>query len=78
MSVVAQRYKILAFMLGRTIQDLDRIQNSTTARFCTFDESKIATAKDAIHDVVAELEARAKGEIASGETEVPATVVKLV
>jgi hypothetical protein len=53
-------------MLGRTIQDLDRIQNSTTARFCSFDESKIDLAKDAIHDVVAELEAKLEREIASG------------
>jgi hypothetical protein len=64
MSVVAQRYKILAHMFSRTIRDLDRIQNTSTAQACSFDHSKIDIAKDAIHDVVAELEAKAKGEIA--------------
>lgn len=64
MSVAAQRYKILAHMFGRTIQDLDRIQNSSTAHACSFDHSKIDIAKDAIHDVIAELEAKAKREIA--------------
>jgi hypothetical protein len=64
MSVAAHRYKILAHMFGRCIQDLDRIQNSSTAHACSFDHSKIDIAKDAIHDVVAELEAKATAEIA--------------
>lgn len=59
MSAAAHRYKILAHMFGRTIRDLEGIQNSSTARACSFDQTRIDIAKDAIHDVVAELEAKA-------------------
>jgi len=60
MTLAAQRYKILANMFNRAIRNLDQIQNSSTARACKFDQSKIDKAKDAIHDVVEELEARAQ------------------
>ena len=60
MTVAAQRYKILAHMFSRAIRNLDQIQSSSTARGCEFDQSKIDRAKDAIHDVVEELEARAE------------------
>ena len=60
MSAAAYRYKILAHMLSRVIRNLDEIQNSSTAQACTFDQSKIDIAKDAIHEVVEELEARTK------------------
>jgi hypothetical protein len=49
-------------MFGRVLQNLDRVQNSTTAYACAFDRSKIDLAKDAIHDVIAELEAPANWE----------------
>jgi len=57
-----QSYKILALMFSRAIRGLDQIQNSSTAQACTFDHNKIDTAKDAIHDVIEELEAKAKTE----------------
>jgi hypothetical protein len=60
MTVAAHRYKILAHMFSRAIRNLDQIQNCSTARACLFDQSKIDQAKDAIHEVVAELEARAE------------------
>jgi hypothetical protein len=60
MTVAAQRYKILANMFSRAIRNLDQIQNFSTAHACEFDQSKIDMAKDAIHDVVEELEARAE------------------
>jgi hypothetical protein len=44
----------------RAIRNLDQIQNSSTAHACIFDQSKIDIAKDAIHEVVEELEARAE------------------
>jgi hypothetical protein len=61
MSVAAQRYKIVAHMFRRAIRNLDQIQNSSTAQACEFDQRKIDLAKDAIHYVVEELEARAEG-----------------
>ena len=60
MSVPAQRYKILVNMFSRAIRNLDQIQNCSTARACEFDQSKIDTAKDAIHEVVEELTAKAE------------------
>jgi hypothetical protein len=60
MSAAAHRYKILAHMFGRAIRNLDQIQNSSAAHACIFDQSKIDIAKDAIHEVVEELEARAE------------------
>ena len=60
MTVVAQRYKILAQMFSRIIRNLDQIPNSSTAHACECDQSKIDIAKDAIHDVVEELQAKAK------------------
>ena len=61
MTVAAQRYKILATnMFKRAILNLDQIQNSSTAHACEFDQSKVDKAKDAIHDVVEELVAKAK------------------
>jgi len=60
MTVAAQRYKILANMFSRAIRNLDQIQNCSTAHACEFDQSKIDIAKDAIHDVVEELQAKAK------------------
>ena len=63
MTVAAQRYKILANMLKRAIRNLDQIQNSSTAHACEFDQSKVDKAKDAIHDVVQELEAKAKSDL---------------
>jgi len=59
MSVAAQRCKILAHMFDRVVQNLDQIQNSTTAYACAFDRSKIDMAKNAIQYVIAELEAQA-------------------
>jgi len=47
-------------MFSRVIRNLDRIQNSSTAQACVFDQSKIDIAKDAIHDVLEELQARAE------------------
>jgi hypothetical protein len=46
-------------MFRRIIRNLDQIQNSSTAQACVFDQSKIDIAKDAIHEVVEELEERA-------------------
>jgi len=50
MSAVANRYKILAHMFSRIIRNLDQIQNSSTARTCTFNQSKIDVAKRVSHD----------------------------
>jgi hypothetical protein len=58
MSTASHRYKILAHMFSRIIRNLDQIQNSSTAQACVFDQSKIDIAKDAIHEIVEELEAR--------------------
>jgi len=63
MTVTAQRYKILANMFKRAIRNLDQILNSSTAHACEFDQSKVDKAKDAIHDVVQELEAKAKSDL---------------
>jgi len=52
-------------MFRRIIRSLDQIQNSSTAQACVFDQSKIDIAKDAIHDVVEELEARARGSVSA-------------
>jgi hypothetical protein len=60
MSTAPHRWKILAHMFRRIIRNLDQIQNSSTARACEFDQSKIDRAKDAIHDLVEELEAKAE------------------
>ena len=60
MSVAAQRCKILAHMFGLVVQNLDQIQNSTTAYACAFDRTKIDMAKNAIQYVIAELEAQAE------------------
>jgi hypothetical protein len=65
MSVAAQRCKILAYMFGRVLKNLDEVQNSSTADACAFDRSKIDIAGDAIHAVIAELEAQANWEGAS-------------
>jgi hypothetical protein len=62
MSSAPHRSKILAHMFRRAIRNLDQIQNSSTAQFCVFDHSKIDIAKDAIHDVVEELERGADHE----------------
>jgi hypothetical protein len=62
MSVAAQRCKILAHMFGRVLQNLDQIQNSSTAYACALNLSKIELAKDAIHYVIAELNAQANWE----------------
>jgi hypothetical protein len=64
MSVAAQRCKILAHMFDRVVQNLDQIQNTTTAHACAFDRSKIDMAKNAIKYVIAELEAQATWDIA--------------
>ena len=64
MSVAAQRCKILAHMFDRTVQNLDQIQNSSTAHACAFDRSKIDMAKNAIQYVIAELEAQAEWDSA--------------
>ena len=58
MSVAGQRCKILAHMFDRALQNLDQIQNSTTAYACAFDRGKIEIAKNAIQYVIAELEAQ--------------------
>jgi hypothetical protein len=58
MSVAAQRCKILAHMFDRVVENLDRIQDSSTAHACAFDRSKIEMAKNAIRYVIAELEAQ--------------------
>jgi len=62
MSVAAQRCKVLAHMFDQVLQNLDRVQSSTTAHACAFSRNKIDIAKDAIHDVIAELEAQANWE----------------
>jgi hypothetical protein len=58
MSVAAQRCKILAHMFDRVVQNLDQIQNSSTAHACAFDRSKIDMAKNAVRYVIAELDAQ--------------------
>jgi hypothetical protein len=63
MNTAPHRCKILAHMFRRIIRNLDQIQNSSTAQACVFDQSKIDIAKDAIHDVAEELEARAAADI---------------
>ena len=65
MSVGARRYKILAHMFSRAIRNLEQIQNCSTAQVCLFDQSKIDVAKDAIHEVVEELEARAESAVST-------------
>ena len=62
MKITVNRYKILAHMFDRVVQNLDHIQNSSTAHACSFSRQKIDIAKDAIHDVIAELEAQANWE----------------
>jgi hypothetical protein len=62
-STAPHRCKMLAHMFRRIIRNLYQIQNSSTAQACSFDQSKIDIAKDAIHDVVEELEARAAADI---------------
>jgi len=62
MSVAAQRCKILSHMFGRVIQNLDRVQNSSTAFACAYDRRKIDLAKKAIQYVIAELDAQANWE----------------
>jgi hypothetical protein len=47
-------------MFSRAIRNLEQIQNCSTAQACLFEQSKIDQAKDAIHAVVEELEARAE------------------
>ena len=64
MSVAAQRCKILAHMFDRALQNLDRIQNSSTAQACAFDRGKIEIAKNAIQYVIAELEAQVEWDSA--------------
>ena len=64
MSVAAQRCKILAHMFDRAVENLDRIQNSTTANACAFDRSKIDLAKNAIQYVIAELQAQVEWDSA--------------
>jgi len=62
MSVAAQRCKILSHMFGRVIQNLDQVQNSSTAFACAYDRGKIDLAKNAIQYVIAELDAQANWE----------------
>ena len=64
MSVAAQRCKILAHMFDRVVQNLDQIENSSTAHACAFDRSKIDMAKNAIRYVVAELDAQVEWDTA--------------
>jgi hypothetical protein len=64
MSVTAQRCKILAHMFDRVVQNLDQIQNSSTAHACAFDRSKIDMAKNAIRYVIAELDAQVEWDTA--------------
>jgi hypothetical protein len=59
-STAASRYKVLAHMFRRAIRTLDQIQNSSTAQCCVFDQSKVDIAKDAIHEIVEQLERRAE------------------
>jgi hypothetical protein len=65
MSVASQRCKILAHMFDRALQNLDQIQNSSTAYACAFDRSKIDMAKNAIQYVIAELEAQSTWDSAN-------------
>jgi len=65
MSVASQRCKILAHMFDRALQNLDQIQNSSTAYACEFDRSKIDMAKNAIQYVIAELEAQSTWDSAN-------------
>jgi len=65
MSVASQRCKILAHMFDRALQNLDQIQNSSTAYACAFDRSKIDMAKNAIRYVIAELEAQSTWDSAN-------------
>ena len=62
MSVTAQRCKILSHMFGRVLQNLDQVQNSSTAFACAYDRGKIDLAKNAIQYVIAELDAQANWE----------------
>jgi len=62
MSVAAQRCKILSHMFGRVLQNLDQVQNSSTAFACAYDRGKIDLAKNAIQYVIAELDAQANWE----------------
>jgi hypothetical protein len=64
MSVAAQRCKILSHMFDRVVQNLEHIQNSSTAHACAFDRSKIDMAKNAIRYVVAELDAQVEWDSA--------------
>jgi hypothetical protein len=64
MSAAAQRCKILAHMFGRVVQNLDQVQNSTTAHACAFNRSKIDMARNAIQYVIAELEAQVEWDSA--------------
>ena len=64
MRAAAQRCKILAHMFGQVVQNLDRIQNSSTAHACAFDGSKIDMAKNAIRYVIAELDAQVEWDSA--------------
>jgi len=60
MSVTAQRCRILAHMFDRAVLNLEQIQNSSTAHACALNRTKIDMAKNAIRDVIAELEAQAE------------------
>ena len=51
-------------MFDRALQNLDRIQNSSTAHACAFDRSKIEMAKNAIQYVIAELQAQVEWDSA--------------
>jgi hypothetical protein len=68
MRVTVNRYRILGHMFDRAVQNLDQIQNSSTAHACSFSRDKIDIAKDAIRDVIAELEAQAKWESEMGDS----------
>jgi len=62
MSVAAQRCKILSHMFGRVLQNLDQVQNSSTAFACAYDCGKIDLPKNSIQYVIAELDAQANWE----------------
>jgi len=64
MSIAAQRCKILAHMFDRVVENLDRIQNTSTAHACAFDRGKIEMAKNAIQYVIAELDAQVEWDSA--------------
>jgi hypothetical protein len=51
-------------MFDRVVQNLDQIENSSTAHACAFDRSKIDMAKNAIRYVVAELDAQVEWDSA--------------